>query len=75
MIDPVNECEKEFAGKVWSVHVKDHVGRESVAISKGQVDPEGIFEVLREAGYAGAITLELEVWDKKDPQTAASAEV
>ena len=67
---------RKYAGKVWNVHLKDHVGTESVAIGKGDVDLKGIFEVLHEADYVGAITLELEVRDKENlPRYVAEAYV
>jgi len=65
---------RKYAGKIWNVHLKDHVGRESVAIGKGEIDLRGIFEALHEADYVGPIALELEVRDKENlPRYVAEA--
>jgi sugar phosphate isomerase/epimerase len=65
---------RKYAGKVWNVHLKDHVGRESVPIGEGEIDLRGIFEVLHKADYVGAIALELEVKDSGNlPRYVAEA--
>ena len=57
---------RKYSGKIWNVHLKDHIGTESVAIGKGEIDLKGIFRVLHEVGYEGPIGLELEVRDKEN---------
>lgn len=57
---------QKYAGKIWNMHLKDHVGTESVAIGKGEINLRGIFEVLHEIDYRGPIALELEVTDKEN---------
>lgn len=65
---------RKYSDKVWNVHLKDHIGTESVAIGKGEIDLRGIFEVLHEIDYEGAIALELEVRDKENlPRYVAEA--
>jgi len=64
---------RKYADKVWNVHLKDHVGTESVAIGKGEINLRGIFETLHEVDYEGPIALE-EVRDKENlPRYVAEA--
>ncbi|MFH1566486.1 MAG: sugar phosphate isomerase/epimerase family protein [Gemmatimonadota bacterium] len=56
---------RRFAGRTWSVHLKDHVGAVSVGIGRGEIDLAGAVAALRETGYPGDLTVELEV---EDPQ-------
>lgn len=60
---------REYADRVWNVHLKDHLGPQSVAIGTGEIDLAGLIEVLGEIGYGGALALELEV---TDPQNAVA---
>jgi sugar phosphate isomerase/epimerase len=57
---------RKYAGKIWNVHLKDHVGTESVAIGKGEIDLKGIIEALYEINYEGPLALELKVKDKEN---------
>jgi len=54
---------KEYSDKIFDVHLKDHIGVQSVAIGHGEVDLPAIFGTLRDIGYKETITLELEVKD------------
>jgi sugar phosphate isomerase/epimerase len=56
---------RRFAGRIASVHLKDHVGTESVGIGRGEIDLGAVIAALREVRYAGDLTVELEV---KDPE-------
>ncbi len=54
---------KKYKERIFDVHLKDHIGTQSVAIGHGEVDLPAIFGALKEIGYKGTITLELEVKD------------
>lgn len=54
---------KKYRNRIYDVHLKDHIGTQSVAIGHGEVDLPAIFSALKEIGYEGTITLELEVED------------
>ncbi len=54
---------RHFSPRIASVHLKDHIGATSVGIGRGEVDLAAIVAALREAGYAGDLTVELEVED------------
>jgi sugar phosphate isomerase/epimerase len=54
---------KKYKERIFDVHLKDHIGTQSVAIGHGEVDLPAIFGALKEIGYKGTITLELEVND------------
>ena len=57
---------RKYPQKVFNVHLKDHIGPQSVAIGRGEIDLKGLVEVLREIDYAGPIALELEVTDPEN---------
>ena len=57
---------KHFAPRVYAVHLKDHIGTVSVGIGRGEIDLAGEIAALREVGYEGDLTVELEV---EDPQS------
>lgn len=64
----------KHASKIWNLHVKDHIGTESVAIGKGEINLRGVFEALHEIGYEGTLALELEVRDRENlPEYVADA--
>jgi sugar phosphate isomerase/epimerase len=52
-----------FASRLYNVHLKDHVGSTSVGIGRGEIDLPAILAALREVGYGGDLTIELEVED------------
>jgi sugar phosphate isomerase/epimerase len=56
---------RDFAPQLCSVHLKDHLGPISVGIGRGEIDLPAAIAALREVGYAGDLTVELEV---EDPQ-------
>jgi len=56
---------RRFAPRLFNVHLKDHIGAVSVGIGRGEIDLAAIVAVLREVGYRGGLTVELEV---EDPQ-------
>ena len=56
---------RRYPDRIYNVHVKDHVGSQSVPIGKGQIDMRGLVYELRAIGYDGPLAIELEV---KDPE-------
>jgi sugar phosphate isomerase/epimerase len=56
---------KEFGSKVLNIHLKDHVGKQSVPIGEGEIDLKGIVKALDGIGYEGALAIEIE---PKDPE-------
>jgi len=59
-VDP-EEVARKFAPRVFNVHVKDHIGPHSVEMGMGVTNNRGCVIALREAGYDGYLTQELEV--------------
>ncbi len=57
---------RRHAAKIYSVHLKDHKGTVSVGIGRGDVDLGAFVAVLREVGYQGGLTVELEVEDPEN---------
>jgi len=65
---------RRYPSRVFNVHLKDHIGPQSVAIGHGEIDLKGLVEVLREIDYAGPVALELEVTDPENlPRYVAEA--
>lgn len=54
---------RKYAPKIWNVHLKDHIGTQSVNIGEGEIDLKGIFAQLDKIGFAGALALEIEPED------------
>ena len=57
---------RKYPRKVYNIHVKDHVGSQSVVIGRGEIDLAGLIAVLREVGYTGPLTVEMEVVDREN---------
>jgi sugar phosphate isomerase/epimerase len=70
-VDPV-EVARRFAHRVYHVHIKDHIGTQSVALGAGQTDNFGVARALKEAGYSGYLSQELEVSDPENSDRYAS---
>lgn len=64
------EVAMKFANRVFNVHVKDHIGAVSVEMGMGVTNNRGCVRALKEKGYDGYLTLELEV-DKAIADVAA----
>lgn len=58
---------KKFPDKIYNVHLKDHIGKQSVPIGKGEIDIKGVLKALRNINYEDFLALELEI---VDPQNA-----
>jgi sugar phosphate isomerase/epimerase len=55
----------EFGPRIHATHLKDHIGTVSVGIGRGEINLLAEIEALRQVGYTGDLTVELEV---NDPQ-------
>ena len=65
---------RRYPDRVYNVHVKDHIGSQSVPIGKGEVDMPGLLRELRAIDYHGPLAVELEVEDPGNlPQYVADA--
>jgi len=65
---------RKYARKIWNIHVKDQIGAQSVGIGQGEIDLRGIFALLHEVGYEGALALEIEPEDPENlPRYVAEA--
>ena len=64
-VDPAAAV-RELGGRIRNVHVKDHVGTQSVGLGYGQTDNAAVAVALREVGYGGYLTVELEVHDRQN---------
>ena len=69
-VDP-EEVAKKFASRVFNVHVKDHIGAKSVEMGMGVTNNRGCVIALREAGYDGYLTQEIEI-DRELADAAAA---
>jgi sugar phosphate isomerase/epimerase len=59
-VDPA-EVAVKFAPYVFNVHIKDHFGHHSVEMGMGTTNNRGCVLALRDSGYSGCLTLEIEV--------------
>lgn len=57
---------RQHGDRVKHVHVKDHIGTQSVAIGAGETDNKGLVKALAAKGFTGYLSLELEVKDKEN---------
>jgi sugar phosphate isomerase/epimerase len=55
---------RRLGPRVFHVHIKDHIGPQSVALGAGQTDNAGVVAALGETGYAGHLSVELELHEK-----------
>lgn len=56
----------EFGSRIRHVHLKDHIGTRSVPFGAGVTDNLGAVRALREVGYEGYASIELEVDDPEN---------
>ena len=57
---------RNYPERIYNVHLKDHIGAQSVAIGQGEIDLPGLVAVLREVAYRGPLAIELEVQDPEN---------
>ena len=65
---------RKYPDRIYNVHVKDHVGHQSVPIGEGEIDMPGLLHELRTIDYRGPLAVELEVEDPENlPRYVADA--
>ena len=65
---------RKYPERIYNVHVKDHIGSQSVPIGAGEVDMPGLIRELRAINYRGPLAVELEVEDPENlPRYVAEA--
>ena len=57
---------QQFGTRIYAVHLKDHIGGESVGIGRGELNLQDIIQTLHDVNYQGDLTLELEVEDPEN---------
>ena len=57
---------RDHADRIYNVHLKDHIGDQSVPLGTGEIDLRKVVEVLHEVNYCGALAVELEVLDPQN---------
>ena len=57
---------EDHADRIWNVHLKDHIGAQSVAIGTGEIDLSRLVATLRGIDYDGFFAVELEVTDPEN---------
>jgi len=56
----------DYPDRIYNVHLKDHVGEQSVPIGKGEIDIRRLIKRLHQIDYRGALAVELEVVDPEN---------
>lgn len=56
----------EFAPRIHHIHIKDHIGKRSMPLGKGTTDNITAMRLLRDHGYDGYASIELEVEDPEN---------
>ena len=65
---------RRYPDRIYNVHVKDHIGHQSVPIGAGEIDMPGLIHELRAIDYRGPLAVELEVEDPENlPHYVADA--
>jgi len=57
---------RQYSDRIYNVHVKDHIGRQSVPLGTGEIDLPGLVKELHAINYRGALAIELEVNDPEN---------
>lgn len=70
-VDPA-EVARRLGDKVFHVHIKDHIGRQSVPLGTGQTNNLGLVRVLKEYGYGGYLSQEIECGRGEQADRAAA---
>jgi sugar phosphate isomerase/epimerase len=64
-LDPAHVA-RVLGRRVYHVHVKDHIGTRSMGLGLGHTDNAAVVRALRESGYAGFLSAEIEVEDREN---------
>jgi len=57
---------RRYPDRIYNVHVKDHIGAQSVAIGEGEIDLRGLIDGPREGTYDRPLAIEMEVDDPEN---------
>lgn len=60
------EAAEYLGDSIALVHIKDQIGRQSVAFGEGEIDLYGLFRYMDERGYKGRYVVEMEVQDREN---------
>jgi sugar phosphate isomerase/epimerase len=52
--------------RVFHVHLKDHIGSQSMALGAGQTDNAAVLRALKDVGFEGHLSVEMEVDDREN---------
>ncbi len=66
---------RSLAGRIPYVHLKDYADGTFLPLGQGTLDFPGIFAALRDIGYDGWITVELDAWDGSKRDAAQASRV
>jgi sugar phosphate isomerase/epimerase len=55
-----------FGSRIGLVHIKDMIGKQSVALGTGEVDVPGVFARMRALGYQGFYVIEIQNKDQEN---------
>ncbi|RKU11039.1 hypothetical protein C6502_09515 [Candidatus Poribacteria bacterium] len=56
----------KYPDRIYNIHVKDHIGHQSVPIGEGEIDMPSLIHELRAINYCGPLAVELEVEDPEN---------
>jgi sugar phosphate isomerase/epimerase len=70
-VDP-EEVALRFGSRIFHVHIKDHVGQQSVPLGCGETNNFGMVRRLKEMGYAGFLSQEIECGQGPQADQAAA---
>jgi len=57
---------RQYPERIYNVHVKDHIGKQSVPLGTGEIDLPGLVKELHAIDYNGPLAIELEVTDPEN---------
>jgi len=57
---------RAMGARVFHVHLKDHIGSQSMALGAGQTDNAAVLRALKDVGFEGHLSVEMEVDDREN---------
>jgi len=70
-VDPADVA-RRLPDKIFHVHIKDHIGRQSVPLGTGQTNNLGLVRVLKDQNYGGYLSQEIECGRGEQADRAAA---
>jgi len=71
-VEPETVARRFGAARVFHVHIKDHRGAQSVALGRGTTNNIGTVRALRESGYTGYLSQEIECGEGQEADRMAA---